>query len=98
MLELIKTYAYLYTNLREHILEASKSQSESLRVTRVDSHVERQYLTRVTADIVQCPGVTLSVTEELWLDYRSTQEAVLPSQNRFASLPWLITEKTEVTK
>ena len=63
MLELIKTYAYLYTNLRKHILEASKSQSESLRVTRVDSQVERQYLTRVTADIVQCPGVTLSVTE-----------------------------------
>ena len=60
---LIKTYAYLYTNLRKHILEASKSQSESLRVTRVDSQVERQYLTRVTADIVQCPGVTLSVTE-----------------------------------
>ena len=48
--------------------------------------------------IHQCPGVTLSVTKKLWLGYRSTQEAVLPSQNRFASLPWLITEKTEVTK
>ena len=63
MNETIITHAHLYKNLRKHILEESKSQRESLRVTRVDSHVQRQYLTRVTADIVQCPGVTLSVTE-----------------------------------
>ena len=63
MSETIITHADLYTNLSKHILEESKYHRESLKVTRVDSRVERQYLTRVTADIVQCPGVTLSVTE-----------------------------------
>ena len=63
MIQTIITRANLYKNLRKHILKESKFQRKSLRVTRVDSHVEQQYLTRVTADIVQCPALTLSVTE-----------------------------------